>query len=567
MSAELGENSFPSTISTLLKAGNTVQAVTLFTDNKNSEEVRNNSWDLVPIVARYLTDECETNNIEVFKCCQKLITVIAENSKPEEVLLQFIEELETADDDTKFVMLLKPLEVVLLRVPDKRVTSLGWCFNAIVDYLKKLEVPEDLNLVGEERLLLDSNEIVNRIVYLYNELLSFCETFAKELRGVTSSKNILERKQVVARFFVELLGSPLAFLDMVIYKNTKSKARLLAEELITAFCYLNLDPYKFLEMYNDSDLVKPSDLSLGVFYYLILSEEICHNYLPKVYNPAYTLNYSLTFVNSLLSQDGQFVVEKGIDLAAALLKNVDQLELPYVLLDSENYSKFCKIISNVIVHNECVELRKKGLHALHTFLWSFEHQGRYLLVKNLIRNITHSGLKGNLITTYKEMITQEIKTSGIKNLPPYYVTHKLYNILDEFTLLKQKEETDLVDESDRIIASLNFLRYLVLVDVSGDIGIDSYLETLENGYFKFLRTGINMSQEHYRLRIKEVAEEDTKVETEDCKVSVTVSGKDLIEMPTEKKIEVMQMSLTTLDVIDSILSRVIECIKIKKPNV
>lgn len=565
----MGDNTFPNTISNLLKEGNTVQAVTLFTDNKNSEEVRNNSWDLVPVVAHFLTDECETNNIEVFKCCQKLITVIAEHSQPEEVLLQFIEELECAEDDTKFVMLLKPLEIVLLRVPDKRITSLGWCFNAIVDYLKKLEIPEDLNLVGEERLLLDSNEIVNRIVYLYNELSCFCDTFAKELKDVDSSPNIIERKQVIGKFFVELLGRPLAFLDMTIYKDTKSRARLVAENLVAEFCGLNLDPFKFLEMCNASELIKPNVLSLGVFYYLILSEEICHECLPKVYNSTYILNYSLPFVNSLLTQEGQFVIEKGIDLAAALLKSVDQLELSYMLLDSENYSKFFKIISNVVVHNESVDLRRKSLHVLHTFLWSFEQQGRYLLVKNLMRNITHSGLRGNIISNYKEMITREIKVCGLENLSQFYKNHKLYSVLDEFTFLNKNEETDLVDESDRIISSLNFLRYLVLVDETDETGIDFYVKALEDSYFKYLKTGINMSQEHYTLKIKELKEEDSKESQDDsdCKVSVTVSGKDLVEMPKEKKIEIMQMSLTTLDVIDSLLSRVVECFSNKNTNV
>ncbi|RZC41718.1 Kinetochor Ybp2 domain containing protein, partial [Asbolus verrucosus] len=247
MSSELGDNNFPNTIAELLKEGNTVNALTLFTDNRNSDEVHNNSWDLVPVVSHYLTAEYETSDIEVFKCCQKLLDIIAENSKPEEVLLQFIEEIETAKDDTKFLMLLKPLEKVLLRVPDKRITSLAWCFNAIRSYIEKLETPEDLNLTGEERLLLDSNEIVNRITYLYTELLSFCETFLEELANVKTG-NTLERKQVIGKFLVELVGKPLAFLDMDKYKNTKPTARIIAEKLIEKIFSVVSDPFVFLEM-------------------------------------------------------------------------------------------------------------------------------------------------------------------------------------------------------------------------------------------------------------------------------------------------------------------------------
>ncbi|XP_063925767.1 glomulin [Zophobas morio] len=571
MTSELGDNNFADTISILLNEGNTVQALTLFTDNRNSEEVYNNSWDLVPIVSKFLSEESEDNNVGVFKCCQKIIDIIAEQAKPEEVLLQFIEELELAKDDTKFLALLKPLKTVLVRVPDKRITSLGWCFNAIKHYLETLETPEDLNLTGDERLLLDSSESVRRINTLYENLVIFCETFVAELASDDKCSNVCERKQVVRKFLVELLGKPLAFLDMDVLKNTKPQARIIAEDLIEKFFSLSSDPFLFLEMRDGdlgSDLFKPNNLSLGVFYYLILSQEVCIKDAPKVYSLVYILHNSLNLVNFLLSQTSQLVLEKSVHLAAALLKNINQQELSYLLLDSEVHSKFCKTLSNVIIHNESQEIRKTSLGVLHKYLWSFEHQGRFLIIINLMRHLTHSGLKGNLIMQYKAMLSEEIKNGNLKNLSKYYKEHKLFDLLDEFTLLKNREETDLVDNSDQIVSTLNFLRYLVIVDKTGETGIDCYLDILDEGYFKSLKIGITMAKEHYRLKIKEEEESArSNKEKSDCEVSVTVLGKNLAEIPTEKKIEIMNLSLTTLDVVDSLLSRVMECINLKKNNV
>ncbi|RZC38976.1 COQ9 and/or Kinetochor Ybp2 domain containing protein [Asbolus verrucosus] len=161
------------------------------------------------------------------------------------------------------------------------------------------------------------------------------------------------------------------------------------------------------------------------------------------------------------------------------------------------------------------------------------------------------------------MITQELLINDRKRIPKYYCGRKLFDLLDQFTFLKHKEETNLVDESDQIVATLNLLRYLIIADKIGCTEIDFYLGTLEDRYFKNLKTGIDMSKEHYNLKIKEVNEEESaSAKKKDCQVSVTVSGKNLMEMSSEKKIEIMNLSLLTLDVIDSLLSRVIECDKI-----
>jgi hypothetical protein len=558
MTSELGDNSLPNIIANLLEQGHTLNALTLFTDNKNSDEVLNNSWDLVPVVAHYLTQECESSEIEVFKCCQKLMDILAEQSKPEEVLLQFIEEIETAKDDVKFLTLLKPLEKVLLRVPDKRITSLAWCFNAVTSYLDKIETPEDLGYVGEERLLLDSNDIVTRITYVYGELLPFCDTFVVELTNMSDTSSVPERRQILRKFLIDLCGKPLAYLDMDEYKNTKPKARIIAEKLVESFFYFSCDPFCYLEIESGSDgsdLIKPNDVSLGVMYYLILYKEICVKSVPKVYSPVYLLHNCLPLVNKLLTQEGEFVVEKGVHLAWALLRSVDHLELSYLLLDSKHHGTFCKILSSVVVHNQSQDIRRKCLQILQTYMWSFEHQGRYLVILNLMRHVRHSGLKGNIITQYKEMLTRELPNK--QHLSEFYSGRKFFDLLEEFTRLEQKEETDLVDESDRIVSTLNLLRFVLLADKRGDTCIDWYVDVLEEGYFWEVKTGIEMSKEHYRLKIKEVAEGGGE---DKCAMSVTVSGRSLVEMGPESKIEILNLSLTTLDVIDSLLSRVKECI-------
>jgi hypothetical protein len=407
-------------------------------------------------------------------------------------------------------------------------------------------------------LLLDSNDIVTRITYVYGELLPFCDTFVVELTNMSDTSSVPERRQILRKFLIDLCGKPLAYLDMDEYKNTKPKARIIAEKLVESFFYFSCDPFCYLEIESGSDgsdLIKPNDVSLGVMYYLILYKEICVKSVPKVYSPVYLLHNCLPLVNKLLTQEGEFVVEKGVHLAWALLRSVDHLELSYLLLDSKHHGTFCKILSSVVVHNQSQDIRRKCLQILQTYMWSFEHQGRYLVILNLMRHVRHSGLKGNIITQYKEMLTRELPNK--QHLSEFYSGRKFFDLLEEFTRLEQKEETDLVDESDRIVSTLNLLRFVLLADKRGDTCIDWYVDVLEEGYFWEVKTGIEMSKEHYRLKIKEVAEGGGE---DKCAMSVTVSGRSLVEMGPESKIEILNLSLTTLDVIDSLLSRVKECI-------
>lgn len=553
----MGDNEFASKISNLLAQGNTVNALNLFSDNKNNEEIRNNSWDLVPVICGFLTEECRDERIEVFKCCQKLVDVIAEESKPDEVLLQFIEEIEIAKDDIKFLAMLKPVEKVLLRVPDKRIMSLAWCLNAIKCYLKKLELPDHYNLSSDERLLLDGDDTVGNITDLYTDILSFSETFIEELMELKDC-NIQERRQVLAKFLVDLLDKPLGYLLLDSHKNTIPKSRILADRIVFNILKIYPDPFKFFQIdkkCSNADLIKPSDVGLGVFFSLLLPPD-SNMIFPHVYSKIFLLQHCLKLVNVLFKIDHQFVLERAVQLVDCLLKDFDYLEVPYLVLELKEHSIFCKALSYIIIHNESKILRGKALKSLEAYIRSFDHQGRYCVIINLFQSLSHSGLKGHIITLYKQMFADFVSLCNWACFPTYYKGQKFLDLLQVFTRLERKEETDIVDESDEIISTLNFLRFIVQSNLVSDYEpLLYYIRELPEYYLEPLRRGIKLSKEHYNLKFKELEESEKQ---SDCKVSVTVSGKNLWEMPTEQKNELLNLSLTTLDLVDSLLNRVVE---------
>ncbi|XP_049819757.1 glomulin isoform X2 [Aethina tumida] len=539
-----------------LEEGNTVHALTIFTDNKNSVEVQRNSWDLIPLICKYLTNKYETEHIEVFKCCEKLLSIVSEQSNPEESLLQFIEEIEESNDDTKFIALLKPLPKVFSRIPLKRLNSLAWCLNAIEVYLKKIEPPKAVNLVGKEKLLMDTDENSVRITTLYLDMLPFYDMF---LREVKVNKNE-QRVGVIQKFMIQLLGDPLVYLDMEVFDGIKSRARTIAEHIIEKLFQTVLDPVKFLKMTpneKDGDMYVPSLLGVAVMFYLVYSEFLQVGNYPKVYASDYFFQNSLYLVTELLKKNNQITVEKGLDLAAALLKHVEGMNLSYLMLDSPDHSEFCKTLSNVIVYNELELIRKKAIEVYKKYLWCFDKHGVYLLVYNIVTNETHSGLIGFTITQYKEVLFQQFANET--EISEYYRGENLFKLLKLVCCLKKGPETDLLEVYEQILSSLNFLRFLALQDKENRTNIWNYFPHLEESYLSPLRKGIELSRAHYELKVKEVKEEKPEMSgSKETEMVVTVSGQDLPHMETSEKLQLLHCSLNRFDVMDSVLSRVIE---------
>ncbi|CAG9816135.1 unnamed protein product [Phaedon cochleariae] len=210
------DSDFVKSVGELLRNGQTSEVLKVFNDNELI--VKSSSWDLIPLVSEYLTTQCENTKPEVFNCSEKLMNIIAEFSNPEEALLQLIEEIEECKDSSKFIALLLPIKKILFRIPEKRLISFAWGFNAIQSFLNKCKIPECNNLLGKEKLLLDNEENTSKITFLCEQVVTFYDTFEVPLNEGASDKICVLRK-----FLVRLLGEPLLYVDMEIFDGIKSR--------------------------------------------------------------------------------------------------------------------------------------------------------------------------------------------------------------------------------------------------------------------------------------------------------------------------------------------------------
>lgn len=166
------------------------EALSVFFDEETLNSLRNESdliWDLIPIICKRLRGLCQYR-FRVFEGCEKILCRIAsdENCNPKEVLIVLLAEIsqrhgEKFDDDNVFRAMIRPLELVLLRLdrPSPRNENLKWVINVLTNYIDNTEVPEETTMDNMKRSQLVNHPRVKRFVQILPSMLTLIDEFSE----------------------------------------------------------------------------------------------------------------------------------------------------------------------------------------------------------------------------------------------------------------------------------------------------------------------------------------------------------------------------------------------------
>lgn len=538
---------FPKKVQKALLDGDYQYALRLFQDPKYQAQIINGSWDLIPLITEYLTELVAEKNPEFFKACVKLLEVIAVKSNVDEVVLQLVSEIEETKNDTRFMVLLDCLPHVIQRITKNKAASLSWIFNALLVYIissYKGSVINYFNLDPDEYVIVDNNsKIISQLVSVYNSIIFFFETYCEfSLEGDS------EMKGVVCRFLVELLGHPLSLYNTGKIGEHPNELLVIATQITEkVFKFLD-DPIKQVDKQFDFDsCTTAGPISVGHLLYLVYVKGVCYNLMPKVYQHTYLLKKCVILFNALLKED-DFIIGKALSLCKSLMLPLKPGSISYLVLDDPEQCSFFILLTNIIVYNEQEVLRKNALNVFKMYLTLLDSRGVYQITINLFNIVTHSGLRGFLISSCKERINDGLLN---QNLSLYFKDSKLLTLLKYyFCKLEKGEQTDLVQNLDQITAALNLLRFLAIISEE-KTGFRHFESVLMEQFMEPLRRALELSRAHYNLEIETVKEAIVK------KIP-TSSG-----LTPEEKLPLLYSSITAFDLMESLLSRVIELIDSK----
>uniref|UniRef100_A0A8C0B034 Glomulin, FKBP associated protein n=1 Tax=Buteo japonicus TaxID=224669 RepID=A0A8C0B034_9AVES len=515
-----------------LEDGYAAQLLEVIQNEKNKVIIKNMGWNLIsPLVRCIFMYKQEDDKREH---CLKILDQLAQLCNPKELFLGLLEQIEQASGEQAcqtVMLLLQPLQTVLLKLQNKKAYSLGLSLAMIMNQLTPLPVPYTKQQIEEDKLGLCQccNAVVDFTKPFVNEVIKNMEK--------SSEYNDMELKEELLKFCMKCLKYPLLTAQLEQLEGIEEHPfRHFATEIIVS---ASISPHWKNQEFADIERKNSAD-SLACLSYLMFVQHFGIDCFPMVFSPSYLLQCNMTHIEVLLK---------------SCLLRVEDSSLLHQYLELRDFINVPQDLVKVMTLCPIEHLRKKSLHILQLFIDKFDTEGKYTLFRCLLKTSNHAGVEGYIIKNIKDQIHLSL-TRARDNI--WFTGHHLISLLDLVLLLPEGAETDLLQNSDRIMASLNLLRYLVIKDCESDnqTGVWTTLAKIEQNFLKPLHVGLNMSKAHYEAEIKN-KKENRRV----C--SVTVSGEKMPAMTTEMQLQVLHSALFTFDLIESVLARVEELIEVK----
>ncbi|XP_073772342.1 glomulin, FKBP associated protein a isoform X1 [Danio rerio] len=554
--------------STCIEQGDSAQVLSILVDEKNQNIVRCMGWNLLgPLVKMLLKKEDKT-----LPHCHAILLHLLEVCSPKELLVGLLEQVEEADSGSiaeTITLLLKPLQTVLLRLGIRKASSVGMALSTLLSQVSRLPVP----VTAEQE-----EDDVFGLCRCCSALLQFVKPFVEEIKEVVKDNNSIskdnELRVELLKFCMKSLSEPLLEVQL---KDTdtlqRSPLRDFATEILIILSDIgeslpdllsrNVLRRRKVPGFLEEEVRYPKE-SLACMSHLLFVDHIAVDIFPAVFSPIFVLQCNMEYIELLLSRTEENRLQKGLELYEKSLVRVEENSLPVDLLELKTFFSVPQNLVKVMTMCPDQTLRTKGLKVFQLSIDKFNTEAKYKFFRGMLKTSHHAGVEGYIIKNIKNQIDSSLKPG---NSNDWFLGKHLLPLLRLVLCLPQGPETDLLQNLDRIMESLNLLRYMLIRDKEWDneTGIWTELYKIEDNYLKPMRTGLNMSKAHYEAELRST-KENRKIGLKEAKASVcsvTVGNEKLPNMTPETQIQVLQSALFTFDLIESVLARIEEIIEAK----
>lgn len=560
--------------------------------------VHTEHWELISILGDCINDE----NLKVcpgfVSVCESCMNYILDVGNPKELLLALLEQADGFNDSTKFSTFLNLIEKTVLKIDSNQLNSLELALETLSDCLNTLELPRTFDIDGEGRRGHDLDPLVEKINTDVHAYLNFLAVFVDKLTAKEERETSLVQKQkkIFVKYLLKILEYPLVYLDLqakdingrIVKSGEVQNVECLMQqltvlwpsisELINDCLQINQrllrkkrrKENECEEMIYESSDEPVSMLALSCLSYLLHVEGYGQHDLPCLFTQQGVMESNLPFVLAMMKREETEVRIKGVQLFQCLLEKLgEDTVLTYEDLDRPEYFKLLDVLFDIMIRCPVRGVREQCVKIVPSFIHLFCHEARYQIFLKFFGTLKHSGAFGYCVQLFKNQM-EEIMTNPWTGSPTaeMFLGINLRRIFILITSLPEGPATDMVEKSDRIIAVLNLIRYLILKDPpeANRTGFWDFFKHLEKNFLKPIQLGLDMSKEHYRLEIIGLEKDNVSKDSseEQVEMSVSVAGFSLPKMAREQKVSIMSQALNTLDLITSLLARVNELVEQQK---
>lgn len=552
--------------------------------------------DAIPELFSLLRDETFSQQPEMVAACMELIELLPEVCPPKEVIIALLDQAYGFKDDIRFRALLRPIGKSIQRLGNNKYHSLDLAVENLYDHLATLSLPQDKpDLI--ETLVLGSSPTAEKISLMVAGFLEFVEPFVKELSWLNDGSAdvrspVQKHVQNLTVCLIKVLDRPLGYLNLSV-TEAKSISCLCGERCVQLISRLQPN---FIKTFKDileknetiartvkrrkaekeqspqsclsadvdvsdqesdiTELLVP-EIGLAVLAYLIFDQHLYFQSLPQVYTVQHMFEINKRFVITLLKAPHSQLVYKGMRLHLCLLNNIPLQSLDSHILQCDETQELLRSIINTTISCKVKELNQLAVVLFKKFLSSFEGNGRLFLLNFISKSYTQSNVQAYITKLVKDEICECL---GGEQLDKSYAAILLKKFLNRFFSYKPSAKGSLLEEGDRIIASLNLLRYLVIRDkpCRNTTGIWTHVPVIEENFLKTLRAELQVMQSFVqdKMRIMREGGQPNSNIDDDFKYDVTVGNKILENLTPEQQMETLHSAFINLDMMESVLIRV-----------
>ncbi|XP_008584955.1 PREDICTED: glomulin, partial [Galeopterus variegatus] len=406
-----------------IEEGHIDQLLEVIQNEKNKVIIKNMGWNLVGPVVRWLLSNKEDDKRKDYFLMLDLLVKLC---NPKELLLgllELIEEPSGKQISQIILLLLQPLRTVIQKLHNKAY-SVGLALSTLWSRVSLLPVP-----YSKEQIETDDYGLCQ----CCKALIEFTKPFVEEVidNKETSLENENENFASEIIGFLSAIGHP--FPKMIFNHGRKKRT------------------WDYLEFEEEEE--KQLSDSMASLAYLVFVQGISIDQLPMVVSPLYLLQFNMGHVEVFLQRTEESVFSKGLDLLENGLSRIEDNSLLYQYLEIKSFLTVPQL--------------SFSLALLNNFICTI-----ILLSRCLLNTSNHSGVEAFIIQNIKNQIDMSLKTTYNK----WFTGPQLISLLDLVLFLPEGAETDLLQNSDRIMASLNLLRYLVIKDNENDNQVSELFE-------------------------------------------------------------------------------------------
>lgn len=554
---------------------------------KDRQITENGLSAIMSAIVSNITNSALQHKKATFECCSNVLMFIAENCEPTITILELSRCLRQAGDHENFSAILNATLSCMMRIRNKRNKrrDIGWSLDSILTYIKNLPLPDDVD---------DPEEASDRIIHTYKAITVFLKPLMQEAINTDSQQEKGSRfKKKLLSFLISLCGKPFCYLNK--YISEEAVYEELASDIVTQALCLTGDILYFLDVVSKRRkksfytprvqhkkaqlkksyyflepfwVTKISSMAFANFYFHVITKEKYWINVPQVYNSYYILETCAYFFQILLSKN--YSIPTGLMFMENVIKRILPRSVDSETLELNIYTDLFQPIIQVMIYSDSDEQRKKAVHIFQEYIEIFNMEARYTVISYLYETAKHSGLLSFITGMFKSSII-ECLDSTPRN--PQFLGKNMESLLKSVCKLPHGSSSDMVEISDEIITALNLLRFLFIRDKKNETGIWNMINMLKNDYLNPLREGIDLCKAHWRVNIKDLEQQKkdlakvqdySKLMKAHREVTLTVGGEQLPFMPVPEKIVICHQVINGLDVMESILIRVNECINMNE---